>query len=442
MNIRPRLLPALLTLLPLAAQAQLLPGYNSTYYPTLPLAAAGVAQPFLLRQGYARQAGVIVAGASLVYNGTTYAVNQGYQNGGSGYLVATASYAAYGLTAVRPVWPIGMPNVAYNPATPSFDGLGDCVSYVMRVLGATGDTSATGNAYRNLQRTVRAANTTLMAARGYLATAYELGAAFPTLGAGSATGWQYVAGNVVADSLNATNHALRPTVGTYNGVAKGGVAGAQAGDVLAWSYPRSASFNGHLMVLDAAPRLLGADSLRAFMPTQSLANVQALLARFRVYAVSLYDCSGQQAHFRDSRRTVSGIGHGTVLLLASPGGDVPQGFIFGTSGGTGRSIRYDSLGVNCFAIALGRWQGRTLGAAAAASAASPLRVFPNPTHQTVSIELDAADDIRIFSATGQCVYTAAGQAGLPLPIDVSSLVPGLYLVVAQRQGCWQKLLVE
>lgn len=441
MKVRFCLLAAPSLLLPLGLRAQLLPGYNSAYYPTVLQAAAGVAQPFLLRQGYMQQVGVTVSGAALVHNGTTYSVNQVYQNGGTGYLVAPTSYSAYGLGAVRPVWPIGMPNVAYNPANPSFDGLGDCVSYVMRVLGATGDTSATGNAYRSLQRTVRASNTTLMAARGYLATAYQLGAAFPTLGSGSG-GWQYVAGNVVADSLNATNHALRPTVGTYNGVAKGGVAGAQAGDVLAWSYPRSASFNGHLMILDAAPRPLGPDSLRAFMPTQSLANAQALLARFRVYAVSLYDCSGQLAHFRDSRRTVSGVGHGTVLLLASLSGDVPQGFIFGTSGGTGRKIRYDSLGTKCFAISLGRWQGRVLGAATGAPAAKPLGVFPNPARQTVSVVAETADDIRIFSATGQCVYAAASQAGRPLPVDVSSLAPGLYFVVAQRQGRWQKLLIE
>jgi hypothetical protein len=91
-------------------------------------AAAGVAQPFLLRQGYAKQAGVTSSGSLLVYNGITYTVNQVYQNGGAGYLVATTSYSAYGLTGVRPVWPIGMPNVAYNPASPSFDGLGNCVT--------------------------------------------------------------------------------------------------------------------------------------------------------------------------------------------------------------------------------------------------------------------------------------------------------------------------
>jgi hypothetical protein len=92
---------------------------------------------------------------------------------------------------------------------------------------------------------------------------------------------------------------------------------------------------------------------------------------------------------------------------------VPQGFIFGTSGGTGRTIKYDSLRVKCFTISLGRWQGRPLSTATGTPAPGPLRVFPNPAQQTVSVVAETADDIRISSATGQCVYTAASQAGLP-----------------------------
>ncbi len=356
----------------LGARAQvLLPGYNAAFYPTALASAKGVAMPFLLRQGYATMSGVTVADSTLHYGASSYVVHQTYQNGGTGYTISNAQYGPYALNGMTKVWPYGIPNILYNPGVGAWDCIGDCVSYVVRVLSATGDTSTANNAYLNLQSVIKAANTTNIASRGYSSTAYQFGCAFPTLGAGNPTGWQYIAGNVLWDSVNATNHYYRSAVGTYTGLAKGGFANAQAGDVLAYSFPRTASYNGHLMILESPPQLLGFDSLKAFMPSQSTANINSLLAKYKVYAAPVFDCSGKKAHFRDSRQTVSGIGHGTILILTSIAGDVPKGFVFGVGSVSGSAIGYDTVGVNVFALSVGRWKGSGSGVAVQPIAQTP-----------------------------------------------------------------------
>lgn len=411
-----------------AASAQtLLPGFNGAFYTNAFTAAKSVAMPFLLRQGYATIAGVTVTDSTLHHAGNAYVVHQTYQNGGMGYTVPASQYGAYGLSGVSAVWPYGLPDILFNPGTSSWDCIGDCVSYVMRVLAATGDTSTTGNAYLNLISTIKGANTTIFASKGYSATAYQLGAAFPTLGAGNINGWQYIAGNVVADSIDATNHAIRPTVGNYNGVAKGGFAAAQAGDVLAWSYPRTASYNGHLMILESTPQLLGFDSLKAYMPSQSTANINALMARFKVYAAPLFDCSGKKAHFRDSRQTVSGIGHGTVLVLTSHSGDVPQGFIFGAGNASGSRIDYDSIGVNVFAISVGRWKNSHATSMASWPATAPaLHVFPNPVATMLYVTGNADGHICISDILGKIIITESIRKGEPLSIPFETAAAGIY----------------
>ena len=46
-----------------------------------------------------------------------------------------------------------------------------------------------------------------------------------------------------------------------------------------------------------------------------------------MYAVPVFDDSGLDAHFDDSRHQASGIGHGTVLIATSPSDDAPLGII-------------------------------------------------------------------------------------------------------------------
>ena len=215
------------------------------------------------------------------------------------------------------------PNALYDAATGTFNAQVDCVGYLTRLLSVTGDTSAAGNAYLNLINTIHTAHTAPFAARGYVATAYEFAVAFPTLGTGSSAGWQYLSGNVEPGIIDTYNHTKVASLNTYNGVRKGGFAAAQASDVLAFGYSAASSSNGHIMVLEKSPQLMNADSLRSYFPAQSTQNITALLAARNVYAVSVFDCSGQQAHFRDSRVLYSGIGHGVLMLLTDKSDDAP-----------------------------------------------------------------------------------------------------------------------
>ncbi len=418
-----------------AGEQSLLPGYNAAFYPTALASAKGVAMPFLLRQGYAMMPGVTVTDSTLHYGASDLVVHQAYQNGGTGYTLSNTQYAAYGLSSMSKVWPYGLPNILYNPATNAWDCIGDCVSYVMRVLAATGDTSVANNAYLNLRSLIKSANTTNIASKGYSSTAYQLGCAFATLGAGDANGWQYIAGNVLWDSVDATNHYYKPTVGTYNGVAKGGFASAKAGDVLAYSFPRTASFNGHLMILESAPQLLGFDSLKAFMPAQSAANVNSLLAKYKVYAVPVFDCSGKKAHFRDSRQTVSGVGHGSILMLASITGDVPKGFIFGAGSVSGSTISCDTIGVDVFALSVGRWRSSASVSVEETVKSSELRAWPNPLiGEALNVWSEADGEATLLNAAAAPVATIKLQAAKQQSIYVGRLPPGAYFLQCQSRG--------
>lgn len=387
---------------PAQAQAQggLLPGYNSALYPTVLTAAKGVAKPFLLQQGYERMTGVTVTDTTLHTGTAHYKVEQLYQNPSAGYTLPAAQYAAYGITTFAALWPQQIPFVFYDAAAQTYRGHADCVGYMARLLSATGDTSSSGNAYINLMNTVHAAATTLFAYRGYVCTAYQLGAAFPTLSPTNPNGWQYVSGNVMTDSVNNYNHRYRPALGTYNGIRKGGFAQAQGGDVLAFSYSQASSFNGHAMVLERAPMLLSTDSIQAYMPSQSLSRITALQSRFRVYAVPVLDCSGQQAHFRDSRVLQSGIGQGTLLLLTDRIDDAPQGYIFSSGQVSGNTIRYDSLGAGVHAISVGRWKGGSGGLGVALPPIESLleALYPNPAGETLFVRF-----VKPISGTAQVV---------------------------------------
>jgi hypothetical protein len=84
--------------------------------------------------------------------------------------------------------------------------------------------------------------------------------------------------------------------------------------------------------------------------------VQNLIDSFTVYAVAVYDCSGIQSHFDDSRRDMSGIGHGTLILLANRATDVPEGFIFGpNNSGNAAEVKRGTVGQGVYAISVGRW---------------------------------------------------------------------------------------
>jgi hypothetical protein len=415
---------------PVRAQTGLLPGYNSALYPTVLTAAKGVAKPFLLQQGYDRMNGVTVTDTTLHTATTQYPVEQGYQNPSAGYTLPAAQYAAYGITPFASLWPQQIPYIFYDATAQTYRGHADCVGYMTRLLSATGDTSSTGNAYINLMNTVHTAATTLFAYRGYVCTAYQLGAAFPTLSNTNPNGWQYVSGTVMPDSVNNYNHQYRPALGTYNGVRKGGFAQAQGGDVLAFSYSQASSFNGHAMVLEGAPLLLSTDSIKAYMPSQTISRIAALQARFRVYAVPVFDCSGRQAHFRDSRVLQSGMGHGTLLLLTDLTDDAPRGYIFSSGQVSGNTIRYDSLGAGVHAISVGRWKGGTggLGVNTPVTESLLVAVYPNPAGEVLHVRFakPVSGNLQIVDGSGRVVVRLELNNATSAAPDVRQLSNGLY----------------
>lgn len=314
----------------------LLPDYNNAFYSTVLEAAIGVGQPFLLQQGYLQMDGVTVSDTTLIYNNARYRVHEQYVNPGpatnSLYYIDSSQYKTFNVGLFSAIWPARMPNALYNPGDSTFHSTVDCVGYGTRLLSATGANTNTAapvqTAYGQLMATIHDRGVTPFAAPGWVASAYEFAAAFPTL-TNSGTGWQYVAGNVDAAAINLINNTAHHIAKTYIGTGKGGFAKAIPGDILSFGYAPGGKSNGHFMVIQQQPYLLNADSLQTrYFPGQTAANINSLLTQYNVYAVPLFDCSGDSIHFFDSRKLMSGIGHGTLLLLTDHVSDTPQGFIF------------------------------------------------------------------------------------------------------------------
>ncbi len=344
--------------------AQLLPNYNSSFYPTVLSAAMGVGQPFLLLQGYAKLQGLTIpnaAGNALVYNGQTYYAYEKYTNPGTAtdaiYYVNHSEYAAYGSSVFSPIWPKQMPNALYHNDT--FSSYIDCVGYGTRLLSAVGSAQYSNNAYMQLMTGIRKKNVTPFADTGYVASAYEVAAAFPTLPTAANSGWMYVAGGVLPVQIDTYNHTLRKNIHKYTGVNKGGFAKAMAGDILGFGYPPGGESNGHFMVLSAAPVQLDAAGVKALFSNHNVPinNLDSLLGAYRIYAAPLFDCSGKNIHFNDSRKYTSGIGHGTILVLTDINTDVPQGFVFGPQNLNYGVLKTFTLGTTMYAISVGRYIG-------------------------------------------------------------------------------------
>jgi hypothetical protein len=327
--------------------------YNDSFYNSVFEAAVGIAQPYLLQQKYYTMPGVSVDGDSIVYKGVYYPISESYFNPGTGYYISDTSYKTYGVSNFKSIWPTQCPNAFYESATHSFFSKVDCVGFGTRVLSATGGTSATGNAYINLIDRIHANNVTTFASKDYVATAYQFGVAFPTLKTAPQPGWAYISGDVCTSSvIDGYNHVIDASVGTYNGVRKGGFALCQAGDILAFAYDSTASSNGHWMVIESQPQLLDATTLKTYYPKESSTKINAFVIAHRVYAVPVIDDSGEEAHFNDSRASYSGIGHGTVLIVADTADDAPIGFIFAPT----TNIAYSAVDTSfCYAISVGRY---------------------------------------------------------------------------------------
>ena len=331
-------------------------GYNATFYNTVLQAAIGIAQPFLVQEGYFSLPGVTTTDTSLVYGGVRYPTSEEYLNPTTGYYIPSSLYSYYGISAFSSIWPTECPKAFYDSAKKLFAADIDCVGYGTRLLSAIGDATTANNAYLNLMNTMHTNNISHFAATGYVASAYEFATAFPTLTTFTVPGWQYIAGNLEDSSINVYNKSQYSTTVTYVGYRKGGFAQCQGGDVLAFGYGASASSNGHFMIMENTPQLLNAAGLQAYYPKETTADINALLAAYNVYAVNVFDDSGEKAHFNDSRKNYGGIGHGTLMILTDLTDDAPMGFIFSPS----TTISYILLDPSVtLAISVGRFTGNT-----------------------------------------------------------------------------------
>ena len=326
--------------------------YNNTYYNSVLEAAKGLAQPYLLQQGFYTLPGVTINGDSLVYNNISYAVNESYSEG-SEYYIEDTLYSYLGVDSLKYLWPTHFPNVMYDTVKKKFFSRSDCVGFGCRLLAAVGTTSSPNNAYLNLINRIHAINYSQMASKDYVSTAYDIAVAFPLFRTVITPGWQYIAGNVEDSMINVYNQSKNSSLGTYNGYRKGGFANCEPGDVLAFGYGPNNTSNGHFMIMDVKPVLLDSAGLQHYYPKETGTKVRSFSKNHRVYATSVIDDSGQDAHFFDSRKNYSGIGHGTLLILTDTLDDAPTGFIFSPS----TTISYISIKDtnNTYAISVGRY---------------------------------------------------------------------------------------
>lgn len=271
------------------------------------------------------------------------------------YYVDKTQYGNFGISLFAAIWPQKIPYAFFNSADSTFTSQIDCVGYGTRLLSAVGDATAANNAYLNLMDTIRARKSAPFAGRGYVAMAYQFAVAFPTLtGNGQ---WQYISGNVAVDSIISYNRKLsKDAITTYSGVKKGNFQMAQPGDILSFGYGPSSKDNGHFMVIAHSPVLLNADSLSLYFKNKSMDTINNLLASYNAYGVPVFDCSGTYAHFFDSRTKMSGIGHGTLVILTSKQENVPMGFVFGPEQASDSSyIGRGLVGKQAYAISVGRF---------------------------------------------------------------------------------------
>jgi hypothetical protein len=302
--------------------------YNNKLYSSVIDAAKTIARPFLLQQGYLSAPGITILDTSLIYKGVTYLVSQVYNiDRSSGFYIPSSVYSNYDINNFKIIWPIKSPNIYFNNSIKTFNSLVDCVGFGTRVLSAVGDTTINGNAYASLVNQVTIANVADMPPAGRAADSYQLATAFATLNSIVPVGWQYIAGNVLANVINIYNHTFNANLNTYTGVRKGGFVNCKAGDLLVFGNGPQVSSTGHTMIIDSTPLLLNTDGLKTFFPNQTTATLNSFLAAYRIYSVNILDDCDIR-HFNDSRTTINGIGFGKILIVTDTLDDAPIGYVF------------------------------------------------------------------------------------------------------------------
>ena len=331
-------------------------GYNDSFYNSVLEAAIGIAQPFLLQQGFFTMPGVTVVDTSLVYNGVKYPTSNLYYTprttGSSGFYISSSQYPSYGITGYNSIWPAECPNIFFDN-TNTFHSSTDCIGYGSRVIASVGGKTAANNAYLLFANAILKANICHIAPIGHAPDSYEMASSFATLQTTPATGWEYVSGNILYNLMNTYNHTLGKTLGTYTGVRKGGFGLSKVGDILCLGDGPLSTSNGHTMVMATNPIPLNATSLKTFFPSQSNTKINAFVKKNKVYQVNVYD-DCDHLHYNDSRATsgITGIGYGKILVVADTADDAPLGYFFTP----GNSLTYTPLdSTKTYAICVARY---------------------------------------------------------------------------------------
>jgi len=307
--------------------------YNDSFYTSVLSSAMGIAQPFLLQQGYITMSGVTVSDTSLVYDGVKYPVSQAYNTnrttGSDGFYISPTQYSYYGISNFKSIWKVESPNIFFDGTNNTFKTRVDCIGYGARVLAAVGGQTSSTNAFLLLANGILNAGISDFAAIGHVPDSYQMATSFATLGTTPISGWEYIAGNVLPADIQTYNLTFNKSLSTYTGVRKGGFSKAKAGDLFCFGDGPKSSASGHTMIMVHYPILLNATNMKSYFPKVTTTSINTLLSKNKVYQVDIFDDCNYR-HFNDSR-TIDGVGFGSVLVVADTADDAPMGYFFSPS---------------------------------------------------------------------------------------------------------------
>lgn len=258
--------------------------YNTNKFPCAYEAATAIASPFIAGQG-----------------NNTYSYTP--------ILNATIMFNRFGLNSE--VWADGGPDIGLvmdNSQPSGFQASVDCSGFAARVLDAVVPAGGAQSAYANIViQNGQLVNYQNAQHPQPFPSAEDYADIFAAIAQGNTqyNQWACIACN-------------------NNGQKSGSLNAARAGDILTYSLQPPSKDTGHVMVIAGVQQLQQGVLNAAYWPTD-LTEFTAPGLTF--YAVSVYDASNV-LHYNDTRKyPATGIGQGTILLIADSMG-VPVAFQF------------------------------------------------------------------------------------------------------------------
>ena len=258
--------------------------YNTDKLPDAYAAANAVAAPFIAGEG-----------------GNTYSYTP--------ILDATIMQNRYGLNSE--VWANGGPDIGYvldNSEPSGFQASVDCSGFAARVLDAVVPAGSALSAYASIvMQNGQLVNYKNAQHPQPFPSAEDYAAVFADIAQGKAqyNGWSCVVCN-------------------SNGQKSGSLNAVRPGDVLTYSLQPPSKDTGHVMIVASVQQLEKGILNDTFWPTDL---TEFTGAGYTFYAVSVYDASNVLHHNDTRTYPATGIGQGTVLLIADNAG-VPLAFQF------------------------------------------------------------------------------------------------------------------